>query len=1220
MWFSNFESRVRLTGFQLQSWQLSATIALIFGLAFMPIMAWGDGDELKEQLKHLKIYEVLSTQGVINGPRAANKAILEQESASHISGSKRERDLTQGGATSCGLSASNQGASFEAFQAQPNRDFTVATDVSDNGYITGWTKQHGSNYSNFVKRAGQLPVILPSMDYNSFGFALSSIDGSVIVGAGCPSGALCDVTAPISSEFLTFQPRKWVRDQAGNYSVQALPTPSGLPPSNRIHRAEATGISSDGSKAIGTLFYHRNDPTLGEIPMVDALTWDISSPAAQASLINPAGAANSPIPNHPQAYFDGFTFGRSISSDGTTYAGAASLSQTIPNAGSYSMTIGLLKSPSNSSFVPARDFTYGFHSNPQALLLGEVNSVERTVDGRIVAVGQGSSTVINMTPFPPEIIFPFLPLPLSDCEYYWSGCYPFYQNHPLYAVQAANWSNAALQPLGLGDLADVFLSPEGEFRDSSALDTNRDGSVIVGRSYRAEGQPSLIGHRSAFVHINGQMVGLKDYLIENHGLNLDPNLVLASANAISPNGRYITGYAVCSSDPSLWYGYVADLGEVVSPLEPPGLEAGSLKDLSPLFSGGKTWPYAINDAGAVVGKAEERLGDGSIRNVAAVWDARQAQGYQNPVSKHNGSNVDLASQSSILRSVGAHGEMCGDYSDTLQGPMTMWYSNLDNFERMFGASVRSSRTPRITGLAYGIAMNGLGWGLIEAWTAEGKRAWVDQKIDGALKFTVLPIISGNGPCHVGGPALTLAKDLNLLGQAVYLSAPTYCHRLGVLFLDSNRNGTADSGEHVVLPVPPGFTRVIPEALDNFGRVVGAAYLESGSTITKACAVLWEDITQSGAPAAKIIDPDCSQSNNWSQALEISEESGQIIGWKKFGSALEPVTWENGVPVKLGDFLPAASGWILDSAEGINNKRQVTVIGKLNNQSRSAILNLPKEVKCGDINRDGAVTAEDLAPSWFDYCAAQGSALSTPCRRLDSNFDGVVNQIDRTRLLYRMDKIPGDIATVGGNPTPDGVVDANDAARLKSCVKGMYNAPDQSCLAADMDGNGFVDFLDFREFFRRFPYLASAHGNMDRSANYSVSSSDFEKFVRCYSGPGRAALSSPNYCPEANIYNDGFQVDAYDWALFGAKPLSGDVTCDCTVDAADAELMWSLLVQPDPLAPEALANFQLQYPGCDIMQGDTNLDGRLDGLDMQGLYNQYFSLHLNPQLSPCAPGP
>ncbi len=105
--------------------------------------------------------------------------------------------------------------------------------------------------------------------------------------------------------------------------------------------------------------------------------------------------------------------------------------------------------------------------------------------------------------------------------------------------------------------------------------------------------------------------------------------------------------------------------------------------------------------------------------------------------------------------------------------------------------------------------------------------------------------------------------------------------------------------------------------------------ENEQGMTSSHAFLWYN--------GKMMDLGVLPGDTNSQALCINN-SGQVVGISKpsqrSGLAF---CWQNGHMVDLNTLISASSGWVLEKAEGINNKGQIVGSGKHNGKDRAFLL-------------------------------------------------------------------------------------------------------------------------------------------------------------------------------------------------------------------------------------------------------------------------------------------
>ncbi len=124
------------------------------------------------------------------------------------------------------------------------------------------------------------------------------------------------------------------------------------------------------------------------------------------------------------------------------------------------------------------------------------------------------------------------------------------------------------------------------------------------------------------------------------------------------------------------------------------------------------------------------------------------------------------------------------------------------------------------------------------------------------------------------------------------------------------------------------------AISDIDVAVGAAVsgtTRSGTPIRRA--VRWD----LSGPTPTITDLG-SLGRTFAEAKDVND-AGQIVGFVTNISGLSDraFLWENGVMTDLNDLLPANSGWVLRSAEGINEQGWITGFGTFNGATRAFVL-------------------------------------------------------------------------------------------------------------------------------------------------------------------------------------------------------------------------------------------------------------------------------------------
>ena len=204
-----------------------------------------------------------------------------------------------------------------------------------------------------------------------------------------------------------------------------------------------------------------------------------------------------------------------------------------------------------------------------------------------------------------------------------------------------------------------------------------------------------------------------------------------------------------------------------------------------------------------------------------------------------------------------------------------------------------------------------------------------------------------------------ASGINDCGQVVGWANYDNASHLGHAFLYSN-------GAMTDLGSPFGGTSSEADGINDHGQVVGGAYTASGDEhaflysdgkmidlgslggtlawalgINDSGQVVVESETASGDHAFLYSDGKMTDlaalggTNAWVSGIN---DSGQVVGWAQTSSGdKHAFLYSNGTMTDLNDLLPADSGWILDSANAINNQGQIVGSGSHNGVERAFLM-------------------------------------------------------------------------------------------------------------------------------------------------------------------------------------------------------------------------------------------------------------------------------------------
>ena len=124
-----------------------------------------------------------------------------------------------------------------------------------------------------------------------------------------------------------------------------------------------------------------------------------------------------------------------------------------------------------------------------------------------------------------------------------------------------------------------------------------------------------------------------------------------------------------------------------------------------------------------------------------------------------------------------------------------------------------------------------------------------------------------------------------------------------------------------------------------GQTVGQL-IGTGSTTSITRAFLWDGgVITELAPFNLYTPTNNGPTTNYHSVANDINDSDLIVGNSQriAGSGAVATLWENGAPIDLNTFLPAGSGWVLTSAEGINDQGDIVGFGTFGGNTRAFLL-------------------------------------------------------------------------------------------------------------------------------------------------------------------------------------------------------------------------------------------------------------------------------------------
>lgn len=336
-----------------------------------------------------------------------------------------------------------------------------------------------------------------------------------------------------------------------------------------------------------------------------------------------------------------------------------------------------------------------------------------------------------------------------------------------------------------------------------------------------------------------------------------------------------------------------------------GAPAYTITDIGTLPNGSSSFANDVNNLRQVTGNAGT---SGSSNLHAYLWT--------------NGTKTDLG----ILTAVNFSRGYAINDSGVVVGESDNNTSNAFIYQNGTMSGLTSLQGGNFFGVAHDINNAGVIVGISRANTAAGGTAsratkWVNGvpqdlgSIDGLDNTTARAWAVNNAGTAVGLSRNTVANT----SQATLWSGGTI-QNLGSL------------GDNLQFSQAYGIN-------DN-GLIVGASYTGqttgSGTPITHA--VIWQGgtITDLGTFGA-----------TFSEAKDVNA-AGLIVGYSTniSGSPATALLWQNGVAIDLNTLIPAGSGWVLRSAESINDAGDVAGYGTFGGQTHAFLLTVPEPSVAG----------------------------------------------------------------------------------------------------------------------------------------------------------------------------------------------------------------------------------------------------------------------------------
>jgi probable HAF family extracellular repeat protein len=128
-----------------------------------------------------------------------------------------------------------------------------------------------------------------------------------------------------------------------------------------------------------------------------------------------------------------------------------------------------------------------------------------------------------------------------------------------------------------------------------------------------------------------------------------------------------------------------------------------------------------------------------------------------------------------------------------------------------------------------------------------------------------------------------------------------------------------------------------------GQTVGEL-IGTGSTTSITRAFAWEAGVMAELPPVNLYTPSNSgaDTNYHSVANDVNND-GVVVGTSQriFGLGGVATMWRDGLTIDLNTLIPAGSGWVLQNAQGINDRGDIVGFGTFGGSTRSFLLTIPE---------------------------------------------------------------------------------------------------------------------------------------------------------------------------------------------------------------------------------------------------------------------------------------